>query len=306
MKSLGYRKQFAGAVEAAASTGGMLMPPVMGAGAFVMAEITGISYLHIVVAAIIGSVLFYASLILKVHFTAYKENMSGLRDEDVVPWRDIVKKAYLFIPLLGLMIFLFAGYSPYVAANMSIVLSFVISFVKKETRMTPKRVFRTLESSGQNMIMIALACAGAGMVVAIVTHTGLALGIAAVITGWSGGYLLPALVLIMVTSLMLGMGLPCTPAYIIAITIGGPALLKMGCDLLAAHLFVFYFAILAGVTPPVCVPAYCGAAIAGSKPLQTGIEAFKLSTIGFVIPFIFIYNNAMLMRGGFFDIAPWW
>ncbi len=304
MKSLGYRKQFAGAVEAAASTGGMLMPPVMGAGAFVMAEITGISYLHIVVAAIIGSVLFYASLILKVHFTAYKENMSGLRDEDVIPWRDIAKKAYLFIPLLGLMIFLFAGYSPYVAANMSIVLSFVISFAKKETRMTPKRLFRTLESSGQNMIMIALACAGAGMVVAIVTHTGLALGIAAVITGWSGGYLLPALVLIMVTSLMLGMGLPCTPAYIIAITIGGPALLKMGCDLLAAHLFVFYFAILAGVTPPVCVPAYCGAAIAGSKPLQTGIEAFKLSSIGFVIPFIFIYNNAMLMRGGFFDIAP--
>ena len=304
MKSLGYRKQFAGAVEAAASTGGMLMPPVMGAGAFVMAEITGISYLHIVVAALIGSVLFYASLVLKVHFTAYKENMSGLRDEDVVAWRDIAKKAYLFIPLLGLMVFLFAGYSPYVAANMSIVLSFIISFVKKETRMTPKRLFRTLESSGQNMAMIALACAGAGMVVAIVTHTGLALGIAAVITGWSGGYLLPALILIMVTSLILGMGLPCTPAYIIAITIGGPALLKMGCDLLAAHLFVFYFAILAGVTPPVCVPAYCGAAIAGSKPLQTGFEAFKLASIGFVIPFIFVYNNAMLMQGGFLDIVP--
>lgn len=302
MKRLGYRKQFAGAVEAAASTGGMLMPPVMGAGAFVMSEITGVSYLNIVLAALIGAVLFYGSLILKVHFTAYKENMSGINPEDVVPWSRIVKKSYLFIPLVGLVGFLFAGYSPYVSANAAIVMSFVISFFNKETRMTPKRLFDTLESSGTNMVMIALACAGAGMVVAVVTHTGLALGIASVVTGWSGGYLLPALVLIMVTSLILGMGLPCTPAYIIAITIGGPALINMDVDVLAAHLFVFYFAILAGVTPPVCVPAYCGAAIAGSKPLQTGVEAFKLSTIGFVIPYIFIYNKAMLMQAGVLDI----
>ncbi|MDV6250533.1 TRAP transporter fused permease subunit [Vibrio sp. EA2] len=302
MKKLGYRPQFAGAVEAAASTGGMLMPPVMGAGAFVMSEITGVSYLNIVLAALIGAVLFYASLILKVHFTAYKEGMSGINEEDVVPWSRIAKKAYLFIPLVGLVGFLFAGYSPYVSANAAIVLSFIISFFNKETRMTPKRLFYTLESSGTNMVMIALACAGAGMVVAVVTHTGLALGIASVITGWSGGFLLPALFLIMVTSLILGMGLPCTPAYIIAITIGGPALLNMGVDLLAAHLFVFYFAILAGVTPPVCVPAYCGAAIAGSKPLQTGIEAFKLSSIGFVIPYLFIYNKAMLLQADTFDI----
>ncbi len=303
MKKLGYRPQFAGAVEAAASTGGMLMPPVMGAGAFVMSEITGVSYLNIVLAALIGAVLFYASLILKVHFTAYKEGMSGINPEDVVPWHRIGKKAYLFIPLIGLVGFLFAGYSPYVSANAAIVLSFIISFFNKETRMTPKRLFYTLESSGTNMVMIALACAGAGMVVAVVTHTGLALGIASVITGWSGGFLLPALFLIMLTSLILGMGLPCTPAYIIAITIGGPALLNMGVDLLAAHLFVFYFAILAGVTPPVCVPAYCGAAIAGSKPLQTGVEAFKLSSIGFVIPYLFIYNKAMLLQADVLDIA---
>ncbi len=302
MKNLGYRRRFAGAVEAAASTGGMLMPPVMGAGAFVMAEITGISYLSIVVAAMLGAILFYVSLVLKVHFTALKEGMGGLDEADIASFREIGKKSYLMLPMVVLMIFLFKGFSPYVAANGAILVSFVVSFFKKETMMTPPRVFSTLYLSGTNMVMIALACAGAGMVVSIVTHTGLALGIASVITGWSGGHLLPALLLIMLTSLVLGMGLPCTPAYIIAITIGGPALLSMNCDLLASHLFVFYFAILAGITPPVCVPAYCAAAIAGSKPLQTGFEAFKLATIGFIIPYIFIYNQALLMRGGVLSV----
>ncbi len=136
------------------------------------------------------------------------------------------------------------------------------------------------------------------MVVAIVTHTGLALGIATVINHWSGGYLLPALILIMITSLVLGMGMPCTPAYIIAITIGGPALVALGVNLLAAHLLVFYFAILAEVTPPVCIPAYCAASIAGAKPLQTGFEAFKMAIVAFTIPHIFVFNHALLLRGG--------
>jgi TRAP-type uncharacterized transport system fused permease subunit len=152
------------------------------------------------------------------------------------------------------------------------------------------------------MIMIALACAGAGMLVAIVTHTGLALGIATVITNWSGRHMLPALLLIMVTSLVMGMGLPCTPAYIIAITIGGPALLAMGADMLPTHLFVNYFDVLAGVTPPVCVPAFCAASIAKSKPLQTGFEAFKLALAGFLIPYVFVFNQALLMRGTLIEI----
>lgn len=152
------------------------------------------------------------------------------------------------------------------------------------------------------MIMIAIACAGAGMVVSIVTHTGLGLGIASVITSWSGGMLLPALLLIMVTSIILGMGLPCTPAYIIAITIGGPALLAMGVDVLSAHLFVFYFAILAEVTPPVCIVAYCGAAIAGSDPMKTGFEAAKLAIVGFIVPYIFMYNKALLLKGSVWEV----
>lgn len=303
MKELGYRRRFAGAVEAAASTGGMLMPPVMGAGAFVMAEITGIPYVQIVLAAMLGAILYYVSLVVRVHFTAQKENLVGLRDEDMISYRQILKDSYLLLPMVCLVVLLLKGYSPFLAANASILFTFCISFVKKETRMTPARIWRTLHLSGQNMIMIALACAGAGMVVSIVTHTGLALGIATVITNWSGGQMLPAMLLIMVTSLVLGMGLPCTPAYIIAITIGGPALLAMGADMLPTHLFVFYFAILAGITPPVCVPAYCAASIAKSKPLQTGFEAFKLALVGFLIPYVFVFNKALLMDGTFLEIT---
>ncbi len=302
MKSLGYRRRFAGAVEAAASTGGMLMPPVMGAGAFVMAEITGISYVNIVIAAILGSLLYYLSLILRVHFTARRENLQGLKEEKLVSWKQVLRDSYLLLPMALLVGLLLKGYSPFLSANAAIGAIFLISFLKKETRMTPKRVWETLRLSGQNMIMIALACAGAGMVVSIVTHTGLALGIATVITNWSGGQLLPAMLLIMITSLVLGMGLPCTPAYIIAITIGGPALLAMGVDMLPAHLFVFYFAILAGITPPVCVPAFCAAAIAKSKPLQTGFEAFQLALAGFLIPYVFVFNPALLMEGSIFEI----
>ena len=166
--------------------------------------------------------------------------------------------------------------------------------------MTPVRLFDTLRLSGNNMVMIALAWAGAGMVVSIVTNTGL--GLATVVTNWSGGYSLPALLLVMLTSLILGMGLPCTPAYVIAITVGGPILLAMDYQLLSVHLFVFYFAILAGVTPPVCIPAFCAASIASSKPLQTGFEAFKLSIVGFLIPYVFIHNHALMMKGSIVGI----
>ncbi|MCP4694386.1 MAG: TRAP transporter fused permease subunit, partial [Desulfobacterales bacterium] len=302
MKQLGYRRRFAGAVEAAASTGGMLMPPVMGAGAFVMAEITGVSYINIVIAAMPGSILLYASMVVRVHYMAKRDNLSGVNEEDLVTYKQLLKDSYLLLPMVLLVVLLLKGFSPFYAATAAIASTFLISFIKKETRMTPARIWRTLRLSGRNMIMIALACAGAGMVVAIVTHTGLALGIATVITNWSGGHMLTALLLIMVTSLVMGMGLPCTPAYIIAVTIGGPALLAMGADMLPAHLFVYYFAVLAGVTPPVCVPAFCAASIAKSKPLQTGFEAFKLALAGFLIPYVFVFNQALLMRGAVLEI----
>ena len=169
MKKLGYRRRFAGAVEAAASTGGMLMPPVMGAGAFVMAEITGISYVNIVIAAMLGSLLLYASMVIRVHYTAKKENLSGVTETDIISYKQLLRDSYLLIPMIFLVVMLLRGYSPFLAANAAIGVTFFISFFKKDTRMTPTRIWETLSLAGRNMIMIALACAGAGMVVAIVT-----------------------------------------------------------------------------------------------------------------------------------------
>ncbi|NLV83865.1 MAG: TRAP transporter permease [Spirochaetales bacterium] len=303
MKRLGYRKQFAGAVESAASTGGLIMPPIMGAGAFVMSEITGIAYVHIIKAAVIGAIFYYLSILVKVHFEAKKENLRGMDESEIISTKQILKDSYQLIPLILLVIFLVIGYSPFIAAVYGILATFLLTFLKRETWMTPKKLYETFELSGKNLIMLAVSCAGAGMVISIVTYTGLALGIASVIQSWSGGILLPALMLIMITSILMGMGMPCTPAYIVAVTIGGPALQAMGIDVLTAHLFVFYFAILAEITPPVSIASYCGAAIAGSDPLKTGWEALRLALVGFIIPYIFVFNPAFLMKGSFLEVA---
>ena len=301
MKRLGYRKQFAGAVEAAASTGGLIMPPIMGAGAFVMSEITGIAYVHIIKAAVIGAIFYYLSILIKVHFEAKKENLRGMDEDEIISTKQVLKDSYQLIPLIVLVIFLVIGYSPFMAAVYGILATFLMTFIKRDTWMTPKKLYETFELSGKNLIMLAVTCAGAGMVISIVTYTGLALGIASVIQSWSGGFLLPALMLIMVTSILMGMGMPCPPAYIVAVTIAArPS--ALGIDVLTAHLFVFYFAILAEVTPPVSIASYCGAAIAGSDPLKTGWEALRLALVGFIIPYIFVYNPAFLMRGSFLEI----
>lgn len=302
MKRLGYRSQFAGAVESAASTGGLLMPPIMGAGAFVMSEITGIAYVHIIKAALLGAIFYYMSILIRVHFVAKKEGLVGMDKDEVISRKQILKDSYQLIPLIILVILLVVGYSPFIAAVYGILATFLLTFLNKETMMTPTKLWNTFELSGKNLIMLGVSCAGAGMVISIVTNTGLALGIASVIQSWSGGVLLPALMLIMITSILMGMGMPCTPAYIVAVTIGGPALQAMGIDVLTAHLFVFYFAILAEITPPVSIASYCGAAIAGSDPLKTGFEAMRMAIVGFIIPYIFVFNPALMLNGSVLEV----
>jgi len=302
MKKLGYEPQFAGAVEAAASTGGLIMPPIMGAGAFVMSEITNIPYIRIAAAAALPAVLYYVSIGLRVHFVALKDNLKSLDPSEIISWKQVLKDSYLLIPLIILVAFLVAGYSPYGACTYSILASFLLSFLRKDTIPTPKRLFQILEKSGYNCIMLAVTCAGAGIIVSSVTYTGFALSLATVIAGFSEGVLLPALILVMITCLIMGMGMPCTPAYIIASIIGVPAMLALGINTLPAHLFVFYFAILAEVTPPVCIASFCGAAIAGSNPLATGVEGSKLAIMGYLIPFIFVYNDAILLNGPILEI----
>ncbi len=333
MKKLGYRPQFAGAVEAAASTGGMIMPPIMGAGAFVMAEITGISYIKICIAATIGAVMYYFAVGMMVHLEALKHDLKSLPKEEIPAFKEIIKDAYLILPLVGLIYLLVIGYSPFMAAFVAIILSLGIMVTemmikgkknihgvlayKKHSKTGLELILsrfaalifdmiRGIKScltlGGKNMIMVALACAGAGMIISVITNTGLGLTFSSVVVAYSGGIYLFALFFIMIASIILGMGLPCTPAYIIAVSVGAPALLKMGGDLLATHLFVFYFAILAAVTPPVCIAAYAGASLANTNPLKTGFEAFKLALAGFFVPYAFYFDEALLMRGTFLDI----
>jgi TRAP transporter 4TM/12TM fusion protein len=338
MKHLGYRPQFAGSVEAAASTGGMIMPPIMGAGAFVMAEITGIPYLQICLAATIGAVMYYFSIGMMVHLEAVKYNLKSMSKEELPSLGAIIKDAYLILPLVGLVYLLIIGYSPFMAAFAAILFSIGIMLAEwlvREARFAheiltdPKgqgddarsngrtilshalkglyacviQIKDCLIQGGKNMIMVALACAGAGLVISAITNTGLGITFSSVIVAYSKGITFLALIFIMIASITLGMGLPCTPAYIIAVSVGAPAMMKIGGDLLASHLFVYYFAILAAVTPPVCIAAYAGAALAGTNPLKTGFEAFKLAIAGFFVPYVFYFDHALLMRGSFMDIS---
>jgi len=302
MKKLGYKPEFAGAVEAVASTGGIFMPPVMGAAAFVMSELTNIPYIEICAAALLGAVFYYVALGFTVHYVALRDGLKGMREDELPTRRELIRDLYLVAPAMGLVYFLVKGYSPFMAAYYSIWISIAISFFKRETMMTPTRLFQALQHGASNMVIVALACAGAGIVVSVLTHTGLGLGFASIIATLSKGNLLLALILVMIVCLILGMGLPTTPAYVIAVTIAAPALLKMDVDLLKSHMFALYFAKLSEVTPPVCVASYCAASIAGTDPMKVGFVSWRLALTGYLVGYIFIYNDALLLRGSIGEI----
>ena len=304
MKSLGYTPEWAGAVEATASTGGKIMPPIMGAAAFVMADMIGIPYIKIAIAAALGAILYYVSVGVMVHYRAVKRGLKGMSKEQMnaIPWKNILKKIYLLLPIVMLVYMLLIGYSPYKAAFYAILVSLVVSIFNKETIFTPIRLFRTLENGGKNLVAIAIACAGVGIITSAIINTGFGLAVSSGIIAVSHGNLFFALFLVMCTSLLLGMGLPGTPAYILTVSVGASALLKFGLDILPVHLFVFYFACLAEVTPPVALAAYAGASIAKADPMKTGWVAFQLALTGFIVPFAFIYNNSLILRGSLFGI----
>ncbi|MGC8810737.1 MAG: TRAP transporter permease [bacterium] len=297
MKRIGYRPQFAGSVEAAASTGGQLMPPIMGAGAFLMAEITHIPYLSICVAAALPATLYFFSVGMMVHLEALKYKLRGLGEINAPPLSILLKDSYLLLPIVGLLVLMIKGYSPFRAAFVAILISVAISFLKRKTWMTPRKIVSALERGAKDMIMIAGACSCAGLITSVLMNTGLGLKFSTLVISSSQGIFLIAAILIMVSSLILGMGLPTTAAYVLAVAAGGPALIKMGGELLSVHLFVFYFAILACVTPPVALAAYAGAAIAKTDPLKTGFEASKLVLAGYLIPYMMLYNPGLMLRG---------
>ena len=296
MKKLGYERNFAGAVEAAASTGGQLMPPVMGAAAFLMAEFVGVPYFDVVKAATIPALLYFLGIWLGVHFEARRSNLKGVpRSELPRPWTILKERGHLAIPLIVIIYLLVSGFTPMRAALWAIVLSIVASSLRKSTRMKPIEIVRGLENGARNVLGVLVACASAGIIIGVVTKTGVGLKLASALLDLSGGMLLPTMFFTMLTSIILGMGVPTTANYVITSTIAAPALVQMGVPVLAAHMFVFYFGIIADVTPPVALAAFAGSAISGGKPLKTGINASKLAIAAFIIPYIFVLSPVILM-----------
>jgi TRAP transporter 4TM/12TM fusion protein len=302
MIKLGYRPHFAAGVEASASVGGQIMPPVMGAGAFVMAEITNIPYSEIVIAATLGSICYFLMILISVHFEAKRLGLKGVDPKDIPTWRDVLKDAHLLIPVFVLMTLLMVDFSPHYSAFWSVLAVIACSWLRKETRLYPRAIYRMMVNGGRNMAVVALACAGAGMFVSCLTVTGVVISISTLITSVSGGNMMIAGLMLMVTTIILGMGVPTTAAYVIGASIGAPILIGLGVPKLAAHMFVFYFSILADATPPVSVASYAAASIARADPMRTGLVAARLAIAGFVVGFSYLYTPALLMQGPPIDI----
>lgn len=296
MKSLGYKPEFAGAVEAAASTGGQLMPPIMGAAAFLMSEFIGIPYGSIAKAAIIPALLYFTGIWIMVDLEARKTGLKGLEESKLPKLGRVLKERwYLFTPIFVIIYMLMSGTTPIKAALYGIYSSILVGMVRKETRMNLKSLLEALEAGAKGALGVAIACACAGIIVGTVTLTGLGLKMGNGLVALAGGKLLPTLVLTMISSLILGMGAPTTANYIITSTIAAPALLKLGVNVLTAHMFVFYFGIIADITPPVALAAFAGSAIAKSDPIKTGVNASKLAIAAFLIPYIFVINPQLLL-----------
>ena len=296
MKKLGYRPQFAGAVEAAASTGGQLMPPVMGAAAFLMAEFVGVPYIEVVKAAVIPAFLYYIGVWLGVHYEAKKYGLKGTPREELPKFKPLfMEKAHLMLPLIVIVYLLVSGYTPMRAALAAIFLSIICACLRKSTRITPKQIVEGLINGSKGVLGVLIACATAGIIIGVVTKTGVGLKVATALLDLSGGMIIPAMFFTMVTSLLLGMGVPTTANYVITSTIAAPALVQMHVPVLAAHMFAFYFGIVADVTPPVALAAYAGAGIAGANPLKTGCIAAKLAIAAFIVPYIFVLSPELLM-----------
>ena len=303
MKRAGFRPQAAAAIEATASTGGQIMPPVMGAAAFVMAEFTGISYLDICKHALVPALLYYLALFMAIHFEASRSGLLGLPKEERPSLSSVMReKGHLFIPIGVIVYFMIAGYTPMLACLYAIASVLPSSFLRKGSRMDLGKILRALEAGARNMLPVAAACACAGIVVGIINLTGLGLKFTSIMLDVAGGSLAPALILTMITGIILGMGLPTTAAYIVQASLLIPGLIKLGIPVIAAHLFVFYFAILSAITPPVAMAVYAAAGISGSNVWQTGLQALRMGATGFIVPFMFVYGPSLLMMGNWLEI----
>ncbi|WP_138936253.1 TRAP transporter permease [Roseovarius arcticus] len=301
MKKVGYHKKTAGAVEAAASTGGQIMPPIMGAGAFIMAEITGIPYTDIAIAAIIPAVLYFVSIYFMVDFEAAKLGMRGMSEDELPKFRDMIRRVFLFLPIIILIYALFMGYSVIRAGTLATAAAAVVSWLTPY-RMGLRSILKAFELAGIMSIQIIAVCACAGIIVGVISLTGVGARFSSVLLGLADTSQFMALFFAMCISILLGMGMPTTAAYAVAASVVAPGLVQLGIPQLTAHFFVFYFAVVSAITPPVALASYAAAGISGANPMETSVASFKIGISAFVVPFMFFYNGAILMDGTWIEV----
>lgn len=303
MEKSGYSKRFAGAVISVAGTGGQFMPPIMGAAAFIISETIGVPYLNVALAAFIPGVLYYLAIIFIIDLRSIKMDMKGL--DNVPDWKAVLKKDfYLSLPVLLLVYFLaIARWSPIKSGFWSIIAMFAVSLLRKDTRMGPKKLYRALELGAYGALDVAIVCALAGIMIGMLSLTGLSLKFSNLLLMLSRGNLIVLLLLTMIAALILGMGMTTTSVYIILSVLVAPALIQMGISALAAHLFVFYFGILSAITPPVATASYAAASVAKDNPMKLGWEAWRIGLAGYILPFMFIFSSELLMQGSLLSIT---
>jgi len=307
MINLGYKRHFAAAVEAAASMGGQIMPPIMASVIFIIAEFTGVPLYKLLVYAFVPALMYFLSIFWGVHFEALRTNLPALSREELTPLRDVLFKGpwYLLLPLPVLVVFLFVGYSPFYSAFLSIIAVIICSLINPKTRMGPRKIVEAMIEGSLNCIVIGIACGAASIIVGAIGITGLGLRFSSLLIALSGGKLLFLLILAMCASLLLGMGVGTTvAAYIIVATLTIPALVDLGLNKIAGHLFCFYYAILCGITPPVAIGAFVAAGIAKAGNMKTAVTAMKLGIMGLVVPFLFVYDTSFLLMGPVTKIVP--
>lgn len=296
MKKIGYSRNFAGAVEASASIGGQILPPIMGASAFIMAETTGVKYSTIALAALIPALLYYFGVLAQVHFRAGKDDLKGVPKADLPRVKEVMKaRGHMLIPIIALVVMLAKSIPIGYAAAYTIGITVLVSWIRPETRMGIKDIFAALQDGAKQSLSVMAACAVVGIVIGVVNLTSFGNVMTSLIVSLGSGSLFLTLILTMIASMILGMGLPSIPAYIITATMVAPALATFGVPVIVAHLFVFYFGIFANITPPVALASFAGAGIAGGDPMKTGFLSLKLALAGFIVPFMFVYNPDMLM-----------
>lgn len=298
MKKVGYSPVYAGAIEATAATGGSILPPVMGSAAFLMAEMTGISYSAIAMAALIPGLLYYLAIFCQVHFQAKKLKMAGYEDENIPTVKSVMKEMGQFtIPILVLIIFLERGFTPVLGAIAASVATIIVSYFKKDTRLTPKKLFQTMIETTTRISPLVAVCAAAGVVAGIIQVTGLGGKFSSLIHAASGGSIFMTMLVTMCVCIIFGMGMPTPAAYVLTAVLAAPIMIEVGIDLMQAHLFILYYACLSAITPPVAVAAYAAAAIANANPMKIGFLACRLGVIAFIIPYMFVYDPSLLLIG---------